>query len=366
MKRTTVLVAIAAIFALASCKNRKEFTISGKIEHADSIKKVLLYDTDKLIDSAFLNDSGEFKFKRISPESDFYTLFIGSKTFVIITKNGDELDFKTNYADTSNIYEIKGSDESERIRAFNKISNDYGKAYKQMQEEYTQKLTAKPGAKDSIYKLFMPKFQTNMDAYSNATLKFAEENKDNLAGFYAVATVDPITYEQQLIKYAEDIKSKYPNNKAVKEFVAHMMEVKPVSVGQLAPQFELPTPDGKLVKLSDFKGKYILLDFWASWCGPCRKENPNVVKVFNAYKDKGFTILGVSLDDDKNAWLKAVKDDNLTWTQVSELKRWEGKTASLYKVEGIPASFVLDPSGKIIAKNLKGAELEKFLSENIK
>ena len=367
MKKTSlVVIVIVFVVALSSCKNNKEFSISGEIENADTIKKVMLYDTDQLIDSAFLNDKGEFKFRRISPDPNFYTLFIGNKTFVLIAKNGDEIDFKTNYTDITNTYEIKGSEQSEKVRDFNKISNNYGKEYKQLQQEYESALTQNPASKDSIYNSFMPKIQANMNSYFNAALKFAEENKDNLAGFYAVATVDPIEYEQELIKYSEYIKPKYPNHKVVKEFVARMMGVKPVSVGQPAPQFELPSIDGKMIKLSDFKGKYVLLDFWASWCAPCREENPNVVKVFNTYKNKGFAVLGVSLDDNKNAWLKAVKDDNLTWTQVSELKRWEGKVATQYRVEGIPASFILDPSGKIVAKNLKGAKLEKFISENVK
>lgn len=113
------------------------------------------------------------------------------------------------------------------------------------------------------------------------------------------------------------------------------------------------------------RGKYVLLDFWASWCAPCREENPNIVKQFNAFKDKGFTVLSVSLDDNKSDWLKAIKDDNLNWTHVSELKRWDGKVAMQYKIEGIPASFMLDPAGKIIAKNLRGDELSTFLKANV-
>ena len=138
------------------------------------------------------------------------------------------------------------------------------------------------------------------------------------------------------------------------------------AIGAIAPDFKSKTPEGKTLSLSSLRGQYVLIDFWASWCGPCRQENPNIVKVFNQYKNKNFTILGVSLDDDKADWLKAIKDDGLTWSHVSELKRWDSPIVNLYKVEGIPASFLLDPQGKIIAKNLRGEALHSFLANALK
>ena len=363
MKKVFGLAILAMSIFIVSCKNNNELSISGKVENAGAIKKVLLYETDQLVDSAFLNENNEFKFRRVTEEPDFYTLLVGEKNFLLVGKNGDELDFKTDYADSTNSYEIKGSEESEKIREFNQIGNSFSKIYKKIQDDYSRMTEANPAAKDSIYNVLMPQFQSTMDEYSKTSLKFAQENKSNLAGFFAASSLDQSQYEAELITYAEEIKSVFPKNKAVQSFVTKMAALKPVSVGQMAPEFELNNTEGKLVKLSDFKGKYVLLDFWASWCAPCREENPNIVKQYETFKDKGFTVLGVSLDEEKSDWLKAIKGDRLNWSHVSELKRWDGKVTIQYKVEGIPASFLLDPTGKIIAKNLRGVELQKFLQK---
>ncbi|ADQ79756.1 alkyl hydroperoxide reductase/ Thiol specific antioxidant/ Mal allergen [Paludibacter propionicigenes WB4] len=152
----------------------------------------------------------------------------------------------------------------------------------------------------------------------------------------------------------------------IKELKEILAIKKQVDVGQKAIDFSALTPDGKLLKLSQFYGNYLLLDFWASWCGPCRRENPNLVRIYNKFKSKGFNIFAVSLDQKRENWIEAISKDNLTWTHVSDLKFWNSEPARLYAVRNIPSNVLIDPHGNIVARNLRGEELEKKLDEVFK
>ncbi|HLW06625.1 MAG TPA: TlpA disulfide reductase family protein, partial [Marinilabiliaceae bacterium] len=161
------------------------------------------------------------------------------------------------------------------------------------------------------------------------------------------------------------IDEKYRTSFPGKAFAQRIEAAKTIGIGKKAPGFTQNDPDGNPVSLSDFQGKYVLLDFWVSWCGPCRQENPNLVKAYAAYKDKGFEILGVSLDnkDGKEAWVKAIEKDGLTWTQVSDLNSWNNEVARSYGVRAVPQSYLIDPQGVIVAQNLRGEALEETLAE---
>lgn len=153
-----------------------------------------------------------------------------------------------------------------------------------------------------------------------------------------------------------------PNHPQVKPFLENLNRLKGVSIGSEAPEIALPTPAGPIMRLSDLRGKYVLIDFWASWCGPCRRENPNVIKTYATYKDKGFEIFGVSLDQEKSAWINAIAKDQLTWPHVSDLQYWNSVAAQAYQVSSIPMTFLLDPQGKVIAKGLRGDSLNQYLA----
>lgn len=170
-------------------------------------------------------------------------------------------------------------------------------------------------------------------------------------------------YWDVYVLYADKLKKDLPNSSHAKEFIAMVDKEKALAIGQLAPEIALPNPDGQVVKLSSLRGKYVLVDFWAKWCGPCRRENPNVVAAYNKYKDKGFTVYGVSLDRNKADWVQAIAEDGLTWTHVSDLKYFQSEAAATYNISFIPFSLLLDPEGRIVAKNLREGELDKKLGE---
>ncbi len=194
-------------------------------------------------------------------------------------------------------------------------------------------------------------------------IKYAKENgKSVVAAYIAYRNAYNINLEE-LKDIVNSFDSTLNNTEYVKSLNKRIDILEKTAVGQPAIDFTQNDPEGNPIKLSSFKGKYLLVDFWASWCGPCRKENPNVVKLYEKYKDKGFDILGVSFDKNKDAWLKAIEKDGLVWNQVSDLKYWSNAVGKLYGIRSIPHTMLIDPEGKIVAHKLYGDELDKKLEE---
>ena len=166
-----------------------------------------------------------------------------------------------------------------------------------------------------------------------------------------------------LVDIADRLGKARPNHPQVQQFVNNLQRLQGVNEGAMAPEINLATPAGPTLALSSLRGKYVLIDFWASWCGPCRRENPNVVKTYATYKDKGFEIFGVSLDQNREAWLKAIEADKLVWKHVSDLQYWNSAGAQAYQVNSIPQTFLVNPEGRIIAKGLRGVALDNYLAK---
>jgi peroxiredoxin len=366
MKIRHIICLLALLATFSACVQNADFTISGEIKNAGDIKKVYLLEAGttkvEISDSASLDEQGKFQFKHFTPYANLYKLRIGGFFFDLIAANGDKIEFNTDLADEKHIYTVKGSENSQKIQEFNKLSSFYGDKNTQLDEQY-QAEAATVKDSEALSKKYLSLYLNNVSEYSNALINFKEKNEASLASFYAMVSLDSSRYEQQMIAYAEKLKEKkyFVDNPGVQAFIGRMMAAKPVSIGQKAPQFVINGFDNKPIKLSDYKGKYVMLDFWASWCAPCRQENPNIVKQYNIYKDKGLNILGISLDEDRDLWKKAIEDDDLTWKHASELKSFEGGTPSLYRVNAIPANFIIDPQGIIVAKNVTGSDLEEFL-----
>jgi len=361
---------------MAFAQTESQFNIKGKVGTLSSPARIyLIYQVgaNQVIDSAIIaNGAFNLSGKIINP----------SAAILVMDKYGIGLAKLDTSADNVNLYVDKGEfsitspDLLKKAKiSGSQINDDNQKLLAQLQplNEKARDLKAEVDATPNEKKN-TPEFQNAMQAKykqlqetQKGILKtFILTNTDSYLSLLVLNSVGgPSPDVAELDPLYNALSDRLKATETAKIFKASLEKARLTAVGVMAPDFTQADVNGSPVKLSSFKGKYVLIDFWASWCGPCRQENPNVVKVYNKYKDKNFTILGVSLDrpEGKNDWLAAIKNDGLSWTQVSDLKFWNNEAAGLYFISAIPSNFLIDPSGKIIAKNLRGDDLESKLEE---
>lgn len=367
MIRSIYGVVAIAMFAVVACSgtgpeeaNKNTTSLSGTINGAagKNIYFELLTPTKaERLDTAKAAEDGSFSFEFSPEHPGFYRLFLDQQNFlVLILDSGEQAQVTADLSNLAKSYKVSGSSESARLKELNEIIFPRDSLNMIMQQARMQQ------NQQALYAAAMQ--QQNIMATVNRNIKdFINREPGSLSSLAALQNLDvnnDYAYYEQVVNGLEGKADGNPFYEQLKDQVG---QLKKLAVGAEAPEINLPQPSGEMLALSSLRGEYVLIDFWASWCGPCRRENPNVKRVYDKYNDKGFEIYGVSLDKDRNAWLNAIKADGLPWKHVSDLKYWNSSVVPKYQVKGIPMTVLLDPEGNIVAKNLRGQQLEEKLNE---
>jgi thiol-disulfide isomerase/thioredoxin len=378
MKFTKITLALPIIL-LAGCSNTnpestKGFELKGKLEnsHGEAIYLQQLLPTGiKDLDTATIDDKGEFIVTAPITELGFYRLKITDKNYATFIFNADEKVKIT--GDATNIgttYTVEGSADSKLFWEINKASiKNYGKrdSLQKLFQNFASSVQMDSVRLDSMSNALEKPFTALIAEHNNYLKDFIEKHATSMASLAAIQQLTPEEFPDTYKKLDAEIYKKYPNSAYIKAFHESVAKQNQLAVGTPAPEISMNTPEGKPLPLSSLKGKFVLVDFWASWCGPCRMENPNLVNAYKKYVAKGFDIYSVSLDKDADKWKQAIQKDGLIWkNHVSDLKYWQSPVVQLYNFNSIPTNVLIDKKGNIIAKNLRGEELEKKLAEILK
>jgi peroxiredoxin len=386
--KSKLLYLLILSLAFAACKDNS-IKISGKINNQSKGEYLMLQELKanslETVDSLKLSENGEFSFKKEILYPTFYQLKTSDENILtILAEQGDNIKITAEYKKLANPESIKGSVGTQKMIEYNKALRNTIDKLNGLQEIYSQN-SGSPELPRIIVTLDSTA-QTYLKEINFYTKKFIDENISSLVSLFAlyqqvapqVSVLSPREDLRYFVRVDSSLFNSYPESEpvmALHELVKEMtdrigLEKRPDAVQPTAtdiPEIALPSPTGEIIKLSSTRGKVVLLDFWAAWCPPCRKENPNLVVAYNTYKSKGFEIFQVSLDKTKEEWVKGIEQDNLgKWIHVSDLKYWNSSVVSRFNITSIPYNMLLDKDGRVIATNLRGENLMKKLAEVIK
>ena len=359
---------------VAGCSSRQatNFIVKGTVKNSTAKWVYLEEDVagspqPVVVDSTTLGKDGSFKLQSMTKEQTLYSLRVEKEPFpfAILINDSHDITVSADLSNKKTPYTVTGSAASNAMIEYDQHIDEQAQQIATIGKQVDSMMKA--SLPDSVINISYSTYLNDVQNLKTYTQDEMQKSNSPVLTLYILGAYQRMTANLGIKGFTDtevaDIinksSAKFPKSTVLNDLKSKLRPKK-------APEFTLPDTSGKSVSLASFRGKYLLVDFWASWCGPCRNENPNVVKAYNQYRDKNFAILGVSLDQNKDAWKKAIRDDKLEWTQVSDLKFWNSEPAALYNVTGIPYNFLIDPNGNIIAEDLRGPDLYTMLDKVLK
>jgi len=377
MKQVCVFLFCLLTFS-ACAKNKDAYTVKGKIGNYNAPAVIYLQylgDNDVVSQSTVLKD-GAFSFTGVLKEP--------ANARLVLLPTGETINNQQRYEQTLSLIlvpetiEVNSTDVLQNaVVSGSLVNEEHQELNRSLQQAHSelsrfmaeaQNVSPEQMADAQYIDSIQTQYLILTKQADELLINFAKTHPQSFVSLMIIANLMENPESQKRASgLFNDLSAELKTTKTGKEIASYLEATTYIAIGSPAPDFTQNDVNGKAVSLSDFKGKYVLIDFWASWCGPCRKENPHLVQAYHRYKDKNFEILGVSLDQgDRAAWMRAIERDQLTWPQVSDLRGWQNAVAKQYNITQIPQNLLLDPDGIIIAKNLRGSDLEIKLSEIFK